>query len=58
MAANGAIGVGGTIVKKLVAGTFSRFCGSGLVGRESTECCENGGVNSMAIKKEGANDLL
>ena len=58
MVVNGAIGVGGTIVKKLVAGTFGSFCGGGLVGREFTECCEKGGVNSTAIKKEGANDLL
>ena len=58
MVANGAIGVGGTIVKKLVAGTFGSFHGDGLVGREFTEGHENGGVNSMAIKKEGANDLL
>ena len=58
MVANGAIGVGGTIVEKLVAGAFGSFHGSGLVGREFAEGHENGGVNSTAIKKEGANDLL
>ena len=58
MVVNGAIRVGGTIVKKLVAGAFGSFCGGDLVGREFAEGHENGGVNGTAIKKEGANDLL
>ena len=32
MVVNGAIRVGGTIVKKLVAGVFGSFCGGDLVG--------------------------
>ena len=52
MVANGTIGVGGTMVEKLVGGTFGGFHGGGWVRRVFAEGCENGGVNGMTIKRK------
>ena len=52
------VGVGGHIVEHLVDCISCVFCSFGLLGSDSTECCEQFVVNCSGIVEKGSDNIL
>ncbi len=52
------IGMSGHVVEELVYVVVCVFSRSSLLARDSRECCEDSGINSMCIVEEASNNLL